>query len=416
MTVYTLSSNLPEDSFVNWNEASLWSQAKAPNDAGAQVYFNDTGRDYFVEISQGDSVSIGSFMLLSDTLLLEGALVSAGSLTVDAPAGIQIYGGTLSAQSLHLNGTPGTDIGLSGVGTVTIAGPVYNNSTIIGGNATGLSTLTTFALNAAYIDNAGVLEAAVGTTFAVSTSLAAGFANYAYGTLTGGTYTAQSGATLDLKTNGLITGDSATLILDGAGTDVIASYNPSSGQYVPIESSLTLDTAKGTLELDAASYATSATLTVQGLLKMIGVASFSAGTLYLTSGGEASLSDVLPGETLKLSAGQIVNDGLILVDGSGGGTATIVAPLLGSGSITLGPAVITIDRYGNPVTTTASVELTGTVANSLTFSDGTGSFALDTPTAVSGTVQHFTAGDSIVLSPCRRSRAIPIRDRPLPAC
>ena len=393
MTVYTLSPAVPEDSFIDWTQSLLWSQGKAPDDPGAQVYFNDTGRNYFVEIGQGEHISIGSFALQANHLVLDGALVSAGSVSVAPAAGIQIYGGSLSAQSLHLNGMPGTDLGLVGVGSVTVAGPVYSDSTIIAGNATGLSSLTTLTLTAAYLANAGLLEASVGATFTV----AAEIANYAYGTLTGGTWEADTGATLDLRTGGLIHNDAAALVLDGAGTDVIASFDPSSGQYVPIENSLSLVMSGGSLELDAASYTTSGTLTVQGLLKLIGASDFSAGNLYLTSGGRVLLSDAFPGEEMTLSATRIVNDGRIFVDAAGGGTATIAGTVSGAGSITLGPAVTVIDKFGNPVTTTASAELIGAVANSLAYSDGTGTFLLDNPALVTGSFQHFASGDRIVL-------------------
>jgi hypothetical protein len=398
MTVYTLSSSLPEDSFIDWTQTSLWAQGNAPDDSGAQVYFNDTGSDYFVEIAQAETISIGSFSLAANHLLLAGTLVSAGSVSVAADAGLQIYGGSLSAQSLHLNGTPLVDVGLLGVGTVTVAGPIYNDSAIISGTETGLSSLTTLTLNAAYIDNLGLLEASVASTLTVTVTLASGLANDAYGTLTGGTYDAESNATLNLGTNGVIVNDAATLILDGAGTDVIASFNPSTGQYVPIQSSLTEVTAAGTLELDAASYTTGGTLTVEGMLRLVGAANFSAGTLYVTSGGAVDLSDAYPGESMTLSAGRILNNGQIFVDAAGGAIATIAGPVSGAGSIVLGPAVTSILRYGGPpVITTANAELTGADSNSLTFSDGTGSFLLDVPASFTGAVQHFTAGDSILL-------------------
>lgn len=397
MTVYTLSSALPADSFVDWTETSLWAQGKAPDDSGAQVYLNDTGHNYTIEIGSGESISIGSFSLQANHLVLDGALVSAGSVTVAAGAGIEMYGGTLSAQSLHLNGTPGTDLGLVGVGTVTVAGPVYNDSTIIGGDATGMSDLTTLTLSTAYIDNLGVLEASTGTNFTVSVTQASGFANYAYKTLTGGTYEAFSNATLNLQTNGVIVNDAATLILDGAGTDTIAAYDPASGHYVAIQSTLTEITSKGTLELDAASYATTGTLTVQGLLKLVGAASFTAGTLYVTSGGTVDLSDAYPGEAMTVSASHILNSGVITIDAVGGGDATISGPVTGTGTILLGAALTDYVR-GQPVTTTANVELTGAVANTLGYSDGTGSFILDTPASVTGSFKNFAAGDEIVLA------------------
>ncbi len=398
MTVFTLSSTLPGgNGFVDWTQPSLWAQGTVPDESGAQVFLDDVGQNYLVEIAPGQTISIGSFILQSNHLVLEGSLVSAGSVTVAPSSGFQIYGGSLSAQSLHLNGTPDTDVGLMGVGMVTIAGPVYNDSSIIGGGATGLSSLTSLTLTAAFIANSGLLEASVGATLTVATTLAAGIANYAYGTLTGGTYEAFSGGSLNLKTSGLIYNDAATLILDGAGTDIIASYDSSTGHYVPIENSLTLVLPTGTLELDAASYTTTNTLAVRGLLELVGAASFSAADLYLTSSGKALLSDAFPGEAMTLSAGNIINNGQISVDAVGGGIATIAGTVSGGGSIVLEPEVTTIDKTGHAITTTASAELTGAVANSLVYSDGTGTFVLDSPASVTGSFQHFTSGDRIVL-------------------
>ena len=396
MTVYTLSSTLPEGSFVDWTQTSLWAQGSAPSDPSAQVFFNQANSNFLVEIGQGETISIGSFQLQANHLLLDGALVSAGSVTVSPGAGIQISGGTLAAQSLHLNGTPGIDLGLVGVGTVTVAGPIYNDSTIIGGS-TGLSALTALTLNTAYIDNLGLIDASVGTTLTVNVALPSGLANFAYGTLTAGTYEADAGGTLDLKTNGVIINDAATLILDGAGTDIIAGYNTSSGQYVPIQSSLSEITAKGTLELDAASYTTGGMLTVAGMLTLVGDSLFAAGTLYITSGGEAYLSEAVPGFEQGLSATHIINDGKIFADALGGGVAAISGAVTGSGTITLGPAVTTIDRFGHPTTTIATVDLRDAVSNGLAYTDGTGVFILDSPNAVTGAFQNFTAGDSIVL-------------------
>jgi len=260
MTVFTLSSTKSDGGFVDWTQPSLWAQGTVPDNPAAQVYLDDVGRNYLVEIAPGETISIGSLALQSNHLVLEGTLVSGGSVTVAPSSGFQIYGGSLTARSLVLSGTPITDVGLVGVGTVTIAGPVYNDSSIIAGNATGLSSQTSLTLTAAYIGNSGLLEASVGATFNVAATLPGGIANYAYGTLTGGTYEAVSGGTLNLKTNGLVYNDAATLILDGAGTDIIASYDPASGHYVPIETSLSLVMKTGTLELDAASYRTGNTL------------------------------------------------------------------------------------------------------------------------------------------------------------
>jgi hypothetical protein len=117
----------------------------------------------------------------------------------------------------------------------------------------------------------------------------------------------------------------------------------------------------------------------------------------VTSGGKVALSDAFPGESMTVSASHIVNSGQISIDGIGGGAALLSGPITGAGAILLGPEVINYVR-GQPVTTTANVELTGADSNNLAYSDGTGSFILDNPAAVTGSFQHFTSGDAIVLS------------------
>lgn len=403
MSIFTLSSVSSADNFVDWDNSSLWAQGTVPDTSDAQVFFNDVGQNYFVQIGQSDSFSIGSFNLAANNLLLYGSLQSAGSLTIGSDAGIQIYGGRLSAQSLHVNGNGATTTGLFGVGEIDVAGPVYNGSTIIGGDATGLSDQTTLTLKAAYLSNSGLLEAAVGATFVVETATASGFTNYGFGVLTGGSYMAQSNATLDLKTSGLVFNDAATLILDGAGTDIIASYDPSTDRYVPIQQTLTLITPSGTLELDAASYSTAGQLSVAGSLKLIGLADFTAASLYVTPGGKVSLMGAIPETTTSLSATRIIDDGQILIGANSGGEGKISGSVTGAGMILLAPEFVTVNRFGQTEITTANAELAGSVSVNLAYSDGTGTFILDNPGSVTGRFQHFTAGDEIVLGSVMQS-------------
>ena len=398
MSIFTLSSASSADNFVDWDNSSLWAQGAVPDTSSAQVFVNDVGKNYFIQIEPGKSFSIGSLTLAANSLLIYGALQSAGGVTVGANAGIQLLGGALSAQSLQVNGSGAATNGLFGVGEIDVAGRVTNSSSIIGGNAAGLSSLTSLTLKAGSIDNSGgLLEAGVGATFTIETGSASGFANYAAGVLTGGAYMAQSNGTLDLKTPGLITSDAATLILAGAGADVIASYDPSSGHYVPIQQTLGTIAASGTLELDGASYTSSGALTVQGTLKLVGLADFTAGSLSIGSTGKVSLSGAVPQTATTLTAGHIVDSGQILIGADSGGEAKISGSVTGSGTILLGPQSVTIDRYGQTQITTAYAELAGPVSVDLAYSDATGAFRLDMPAAVSGRFQHFSAGDEIVL-------------------
>ena len=399
MTAYTLSPSLPNQSFTDWTKTSLWAQGSAPDDPSAQVFLNALpGSFYFVEVAQGESISIGSLFVPSNALVLYGSLTSAGTVSVGAAGAIEIYGGSLSAQSLILGGPAVPVSGVTGVGAITIAGPVYDDSSIIGGNATNLSSQTALTVTAAYFQNNGLLEASVDSTLTVALTHPGGFANYVSGTLVGGTYEVTTGGVLDLQTNGLIYSLSAEVIYDGPPVaGVINSYNPSTATYVSLEQTLSLVTPSGTLELDAGSYSTSGMLTVAGDLHLIGEAQFSAGTLYITGNGHLDLTLAVPNGGQEVSAGRLINNGAIFADGSGGGTALIDAPVLGNGTITIGPEVTVLNNQMQPVTTTATLELAGAVSNAIQFSDGTGTLILDSPAAVTGHFQNFQAGDKIEL-------------------
>lgn len=398
MTVFTLASNLPNDSFADWSDIALWQGGQIPNGPSAQVFLNNISPNfYFVEVMQSEPISIGSFNMQSNDLLLYGSLRSAGSVTVAAPAEIQIYGGALSAQSLRLAGGGGNDVGIVGVGTVSVAAPLYNNSAIVSGNAEGLSTQTALTVSAAYIQNNGLLEASVNSTLTVEVTQTGGIANYVWGTLVGGTYEVESGGTLDLQTNGLVHSLSAHVVYDGLGAGTIATYDPRSGHYVSLEQTLGLVTRSGTLELDAGTYSTSGTLSVAGTLTLFGDAKFSAGTLYLPPNGQLNLLLAVPGGGQEVSGGRVIDDGNIFADGSGGGVAVINAPVLGGGTITIGPAVTIINEHMQSVTTTATLELTQSDSNAIRFSDGTGAVILDNPASVTGHFQDFRAGDKIEL-------------------
>lgn len=398
MTVYSLTSNLPDDSFADWSDTALWQGGLSPGDPSAQVFLNDVSPNfYFLEVMQTESISIGSLSLQSNDLLIYGSLSSAGSVTVAPASSIQIYGGTLSAQSLHLNSGGNNNVGIVGVGTVEVAGPIYNESAIISGNAEGLSDQTALTVTAPYIRNDGLLEASVNSTLTVQVTHSAGFANYVPGTLVGGTYEAETGGVLDLQTNGLVYNLAADVIYDGQGGGVIATYDPASGQYVSLEKTLGLVTPSGTLELDAGTYATTGTLTVAGDLKIFGDAQFSAATLYVTGNGQLELLLAVPGGGQEVGGGRVINDGKILADGSGGGIATIDAPVLGGGTIVIGPSVTVINEQMKPVTTTATLDLAGADSNATQFSDGTGAVILGSPASVTGAFQNFQAGDRIEL-------------------
>jgi hypothetical protein len=71
MTVYSLTSNLPDDSFADWTDIALWQSGHVPDDPSAQVFLNTLNPDfYFVEVLQGEHISIGSLNIQSNNLLI----------------------------------------------------------------------------------------------------------------------------------------------------------------------------------------------------------------------------------------------------------------------------------------------------------------------------------------------------------
>lgn len=398
MTSYSLASNLPNKTLVDWENIDLWQGGRVPDDPSAQVFLKGPNT-YLIEVAQDEQISIGSLDMQSSEVLIYGSLTSAGSIKVAPGSGFQLSGGALSAQSLHFTAGGIVNVDVSGVGSIDAAQAIFNDGSIFSGMTVGPTSETTLTITTPYLENSGLLEASVNSTLTVQITHAGGFANYVSGTLTGGTYEADSGGVLNLQTNGLIYNLSAEVIFDGPEVaGVINSYDPSTASYVPLEQTLSLVTQSGTLELDAGRYSTSGTLAVAGELKLIGEAQFSAGTLYITGKGHLDLILASTfGAQEEVSGGRVINDGTIFADGSGGGVAEINAPILGAGTITIGPSVTVTNEHFQQITTTATLDLTGAVSNAIIFSDGTGTLILDNPGSVTGHIRNFQAGDAIVM-------------------
>jgi len=124
-----------------------------------------------------------------------------------------------------------------------------------------------------------------------------GFSNLSGSTLIGGTYGAGfAGNTapnvLDLNVGGVIVTDAANIEIDGGGS--IQSFDSGSGEYVPIQSSLTTIAQGGALSLANQTYTWSNDLTDDGALTLSYTRS-NAVTLnapLLTVGSNGSVSGV----------------------------------------------------------------------------------------------------------------------------
>lgn len=397
MSEYDLSIALADGTFIDWSSPSLWAGGQVPNDPSALVVFQPiTGKTYFAEIASGETFAANTLDMPAHHLLLSGTLNLQNALNVTGQsAEVDLYDGTLSAASIHLAGAPYWR-GIVGVGHVTVGGQLYNQSSIDADEQPGLASGTTLTVQAGTLVNSGLLEA---SPFATLTVSAIHFTNYSNGALSGGTYEADNG-TLDLHTPGLVKIDDASLIL-GNGTSVIASYDPVSGHYDPISSTLSAITAHGRLEADATRYGTTVGLTDYGSILISGSgAEFQGPRLSVASGGTVTLSGDSSSDNVVIWVGQLSNNGTITaVAGLGSSSPNIIsAPAVtGTGTIVIGPENSDIE-HGQTVYYYASAELTGMVSNAIKFSDGTGTVILDTPKGMTGAFQQFQAGDHIILS------------------
>lgn len=398
MSEYDLSTTLADDTFIDWNSTSLWAGGQVPNDPSALVVFQPiAGKTYFAEIAGGESFTVNSLDMSAHHLELSGTLNTNRLNVLAQSAEVDLYDGTLDAASIHLAGATYWR-GITGVGHVAVAGQLYNQSSITADYQPGLATGNTLTIQAGTLVNTGLLEASPSSTLVVS---ATRFTNYSNGTLSGGSYEAENG-TLELHTPGLVTIDDASLILVTSGPSGIESFDPASGTYISIESTLTAIAAHGSLEIGVSTYVSANGLTDYGDILIAGVgAEFQGPRLSIASGGTVTLDGVSSSSNVVISAGQLSNNGTITALAAESATSSpdvISAPAIaGSGTIVIGPQVSDIER-GQTVYYQASAELTGTVANSIKFSDGTGTVMLDTPKGVTGAFQQFQAGDHIILS------------------
>jgi hypothetical protein len=397
MTEYDLSAALADGTFIDWSSPSLWANGQVPDNSAALVVFQPIAdKTYYVEIAAGESYKIGTLDMPAHHLLLSGSLAVKDGINVTAEsAEIDLFDGNLTAGSIHL---AGADFwrGITGVGSVTVSGQLYNQSSIGAEQEPNLATGTQLTVRAGTLVNTGLLGAGPLATLVVS---ATHFTNYSNGALSGGAYEADGG-TVDLHTPGLVTIDDASLFF-GNGTSIIASYDPASGHYVPFQSTLAYITAHGSLEADATHYTTSVGLSDYGSILISGVgAEFQGPRLSVAAGGTVTLNGASSSDNVVISVQQLSNNGTITaMAGIGMSSPDIIsAPAItGTGTIVIGPENSDIER-GQTVYYYAAAELTGPVSNAIKFSDGTGTVILDTPTGMTGRFQQFQAGDQIILS------------------
>jgi hypothetical protein len=308
---------------------------------------------------------------------LTGTLAIIGNLTVNSE--IDFSGGNLSFGSMT---NAGVDI--QGSGTVTSSGNLSNSSEIIG---SGLS------VSVASFTNLGTIIAVAPSGQGVSslvlnvTGGAGAFTNLANGTLTGGTYEAIPGGTLEIDGVGPIVTDNAAIVLGNYSQPGLqGSTIKSSG--VALENSLQTIGAAGSLTLHGDNYTAPGQLTVDGTVTLNAAAALSAAGLTIDATGQLSgagtvTAPIVDNGTITSSAatGSSV---LLLLNGSVNGTGTL---LVNTGTVN--------SRFSSASSST--LELNGAVSNAVSFADGTGILRLDAPQSFTGTISALS-GDKIVLS------------------
>ncbi len=314
----------------------------------------DAVADSIWDANTGAALALGAGVVVTAT---GNATVSLGGFT---NLGLDVVGAT---QQQWIGQT------IVNAGVVTLAGGgLLLSGSVSSSNSGSISASGNSGLNlsGAPLANTGLLQAADGTL-----SVGAGLTNFFASTLSGGTYEADAGATLDLSRSASVVTDAAAIVLDGAGS-VIASFNASSGTFQPIELSLRTITAGHTLAvLGGRDYTTGVTLSDSGALRLGGGVLTAAAVTIAAGGSLAGTGVVVAGIT---NSGTIIAQGGLLTLGAiGGGGALRVDP---GGTLELGAAT----------------------AETLTFNLSGGALLLDSPSGYTGTLSNFAPGDTLLLA------------------
>ena len=211
------------------------------------------------------------------------------------------------------------------------------------------------------------------------TVAAGGFANLTGSTLAGGEYFAFDG-TMRFNVGSLIETIAATVtVRDGAD---ILSYDPASGQYVSIQSSVQSIAASGTLSLARQDFEWGS-LSVDGVLTLSDYATLLADQITVGTGGRIAASGIIQAP--------IENSGVIIA--SGGERLVLAGPVTGSGKVLIGPGQYVIPGI---VSSSAFLELSGPFSQAVVFSNGLGTLFIDDPASFTGTIAPVLAGENVI--------------------
>jgi hypothetical protein len=369
---------------VNWNDPSAWTGGVVPNSPSADVVIPiatlSGGGTYmsFITISAGEVFTEYSLTVAGNGVNLAGTLSLTDALTNLQQSSVQLFGGTLNAGSVVNGGNIG------GYGQVTVSGALTNDYQIAATN--GDLTVTAHSLV-----NNGLMSVGSGGRLIVNVD-PGGFANLVGTTLSGGSYVASWGGALQLNVGGPIETNAATISLGIGGGGSIASFDPSSGGYVLLQSSLHSVATSGVLSLTGQAW-NWGTLSIDGSLTLANNATLTSPQLTVGAGGHISGSGTI--------AAPIVNSGTITASGTASESVlNIAGPVTGSGSLVISPG----SYWFGTQAITPTLELGGPTSQAVTFSNNLGALILDDPHNFTGTIapsslfNQISTGDQIILT------------------
>jgi len=423
VTTYTFTPVATTTVTVYWHDPSQWSSNSVPDGIAADVVLNRPANTttYYLLIDSGETYAIRSLSMSGHVLYIEGALSVSGDFQIQNTnyphPRLDLEGGSLTVgsfenigNSITANGTIQSTGTINNEGNIsgsfTIAAATLLNESVIEGavgssitvqslqNAGGtISGDNGSSINAGSVVNSGTISGGAGATLTTvsmqntgllltsgpvntpvtyTVHVLGGFSNLLNGVLTGGSYEATYGSTLDLDIGGNITTLAATILLAGQGTEV-STFDASSAGYVPLQSTLrNIASTTGVLAINT-TYATSNTLADDGRISLAGTLS----TAGLTIGSTGSL------DGYGTVNGPVQNSGTIFAKGSGD-TLTLSGAVSGGGSFN--------------IASHATLELGSGGAGQIAFADGFGVLTLDMPSSFTGTIVSPLPGDELVLS------------------
>jgi hypothetical protein len=361
------------------------------------------GSPNLVKIRLGDGIT-----WVNEGTVLDGGIGTAGGATVINAAGANFdFIGDLGS----FQGGSGADFMNAG-NLEKVAGT--------GISAVGMAVSNTGEVEAAagtlqlqsLVSNAGILLATNGATLDLSLGT---LTNLSGGNLTGGVYEADAGSVIELANNDAITTDSATIVLDGAGSEIQA-LDTGTGTQRTLDRSLANIAMGGSLALldgrDFTATANGGAFSDGGVLNLGGV-TFTATTLTIAAGGLLEGSGNVSGAVIDAGSvavsggmlsffGTLTNSGTMDVTG---GTLSLVGNTTNNGTIDVASGVAS-SMFGITGAGTLEVGATGTLTlengalggQIVDFLAGAGTVDLDHPLSFFGAIVGFGGADQIDLT------------------